>query len=127
MRMQNARKYSLYSYAKCTRYTRTRNVLALLVREMYSLYSYAKCFLWKRDFTPLRSAHKEKNKILIRLSGAKRSEAVSNSLDFSCAEGAFSVPLGTFTAHKENYNKNHCERSVTERSPFCILHFAFCI
>ena len=30
-------------------------------------------------------------------------------------------------AHKENYNKNHCERSGAERSPFCILHFAFSV
>ena len=72
---------------------------ALLVREMYSLYSYAKSFLWKHGFTPLTLRSHGKNIILIRLSEAKRNEAVSNVLDFSRAVGASSVPLGTFTAH----------------------------
>ena len=57
----------------------------------------------QNGFAPLHYAHKE-NIISIRLSGAKRNEVVSNSLDFSCAEGASSVPLGTFTAHKEKSN-----------------------
>ena len=49
---------------------------------------------------------RKKIKISIRLSGAKRNEVVSNSLDFSCAEGAFSVPLGTFTALRTSYSSS---------------------
>ena len=58
--------------------------------------------------------------------------AMQSQLCFAYANRNY-VPKGNavFTplrsAHKENYNKNHCERSATERSSFCILHSEFCI
>ena len=62
----------------------------------------AECRMASLRYTTLT----RKNIISIRLSGAKRNEVVSNSLDFSCAEGAFSVPLGTFTALRTSYSSS---------------------
>ena len=60
-KMQNAKCKIMLAKATAIKFpSETRNVLVILVREMYSQGSYAKCFLWKRGFTPLHFAHKEK-------------------------------------------------------------------